>query len=246
MLTASWRNYDNSRNRYGACTPKIRRLVLLNSSTKVDIARGANRRYHYQRNQPPTARASDLRFPFGPDITNVQPSSPTCHHFLFKPSLVEADVAAVIDQKNVIFGCNGLEKTGRSNAEVLELTPMIFKGEHRNTIIIESLVLREIGNRAFVQAHQGIKNTAVTRSWLESLKNTNLLQRRAGPFPTAHKVMIVCLTQRAIFISKRLARPSLSIVVHLPINIEQKLVYERSHCRVSHSLTSRILAKIPR
>src|SRR5262245_38598111 len=68
----------------------------------------------------------------------------------------------------------------------------------------------------------------------EGLKDTGSLQHSAGPFPTSHKVMVERLARRAVFIGKRLAPTLPPVMVHLPVNVEQKLVYERSDCRVSH------------
>lgn len=54
-------------------------------------------------------------------------------------------MVAVLDQKYIVLGRNGFQKTGRPNAEidqplfVHEMTVQILKREHRNTVIVESL-----------------------------------------------------------------------------------------------------------
>jgi hypothetical protein len=78
----------------------------------------ANSRYPYQRTLFQNASASDLRTAFGAQVAIIQPSSPTRYDFFFIARLVKPDIAAVLDQKNIVLGRNGFQKAGRPNAEI--------------------------------------------------------------------------------------------------------------------------------
>ena len=77
------------------------------------------------------------------DAANLQ-SFPPRHDFLVEARLIKPDLAIILDQKDIILGRDGFEEAWRSNAEIdlpikCEMTMQHFKGEHRDTIIVEGL-----------------------------------------------------------------------------------------------------------